>query len=316
MVDLAEARPPLISFVSPVYGCPESLGELTRRIRATCASNEWSFEIILVDDRCPKGSWEVIEKLVESDRAIEGIRLSRNFGQHPAIQAGLSRARGEWIIVLDCDLQDLPEETPKLFAAAMLGNKVVRAKRAIRRDSLHRRLISWAFYSMLSYLTRTRQSSQIANFGIYHRSVIGTIISWSEQMKYFPAVVEWVGFERTEVDVEHGERFSGKSSYNLARLFQLGLRIVLSFSERPLQLIVALGALISLLSFVISLFVLIGALRGAYDVEGWATTILSVWFLGGITIFVLGICSLYVGRIFAEAKNRPIFIIDEIIKSS
>lgn len=303
-----------LSFVSPVYGSPLSLPELRQRIHMVCEKNNWQYEIILVDDRCPRGSWEVVKKLAETHPEVRGVRLSRNFGQHSAIQAGLAHTRGEWIVVLDCDLQDVPEETPKLIAKALEGYKVVRARRTQRQDRLDRKLLSKAFYGVLSYLTSTKQNPEIANFGVYHRSVIDTITSWHEQVKFFPAIVQWVGYSATEVEVDHSERFAGSSSYSFRKLLRLGVDVIISFSDRPLRLIVALGMIISLISLAVSIFVVFGGMVGKFAVAGWATTMLSVWFLGGIIISVLGLSALYIGRILAEVKDRPTYIIDEVAK--
>jgi dolichol-phosphate mannosyltransferase len=303
-----------LSFVSPVYGSPQSLPELRQRIHAVCTKHGWPYEIILVDDRCPRGSWQIVEKLAEAHPEVTGLRLSRNFGQHAAIQAGLAHTHGEWIVVLDCDLQDVPEETPKLIAKALEGYKVVRARRTQRQDRFDRKLLSWTFYGVLSYLTSTRQNPEVANFGVYHRSVIETITSWHEQMKFFPAIVQWVGYAATEVEVDHSERFAGSSSYSYSKLLRLGIDVIISFSDRPLRLIVALGMIISLLSLTVSIFVLFGGLSGQFTVAGWATTMLSVWFLGGVIISVLGLSALYIGRILSEVKDRPTYIIDEVAK--
>jgi dolichol-phosphate mannosyltransferase len=303
-----------LSFVSPVYGSPQSLPELRQRIDAVCTKNNWRYEIILVDDRCPKGSWQVVEKLADAYPEVTGLRLSRNFGQHSAIQAGLAHAKGEWIVVLDCDLQDIPEETPKLMSKALEGYKIVRARRVQRQDRFDRKMLSWAFYGVLSYLTSTKQNPEIANFGVYHHSVIDSITSWHEQMKFFPAIVQWVGFAATEVEVDHSERFAGSSSYSYGKLLRLATEVIISFSDRPLRLIVALGMIISFLAIAVSIFVLWGGLSGRFTVAGWATTMLSVWFLGGVTISVLGLSALYIGRILAEVKDRPTYIIDEFAK--
>ena len=176
---------PYLSFVVPVYGSPESLEPLAQRVKDVCAGMGVSYELILVDDRCPKNSWLSIKRLAEDDHAIVGISLSRNFGQHAAIQAGLSRVRGEWVVVMDCDLQDRPEEVPKLWAKALEGFDVVRAKRANRSDPWYRRFFSRVFYTFLSYLTDTHQSPQFSNFGIYNRRVIEVITQWQEEFEIF-----------------------------------------------------------------------------------------------------------------------------------
>ncbi|MBV9564996.1 MAG: glycosyltransferase family 2 protein [Bradyrhizobium sp.] len=305
----AEGDPQLTwSFVIPVYGSPESLAPLCNRIREVCTGMR--YELILVDDRCPKGSWEEIARLTATDPAILGIRLSRNFGQHAAIQAGLSRAKGEWIIVMDCDLQDRPEEVPRLWSRALEGFDIVRARRLIRNDPIHRRLLSRAFYAFFSYLTDTDQNPEFSNFGIYNRRVIETITSWEEESKYFPAIVSWVGFSQSTLSVEQDSRFEGRSSYTFRKLLALGLNVIVGFSDKPLKVVMASGFLIALLSFGMAFFVLIAHLLGTLTVRGWASMTLSLFFVAGCQMFVVGLTGLYVGRILVETKGRPTFIID------
>lgn len=304
-----------LSFVIPVYGSPHSLRPLTDRIDAVCLSLQRSYEIILVDDRCPKGSWLVVESLVKAKPNVKGIRLSRNFGQHAAIQAGLMKARGEWIVVMDCDLQDQPEEVARLLNKAIVESyDIVRARRTDRSDSLYRRMASKGFYALLSFLTDTHQSAEIANFGIYNHRVINEFNRWTEQSKYFPAMIEWVGFNQTSIEIKHSHRFEGKSSYTIKKLFSLAGNIIIGFSDKPLKLMTVSGMLISLITCFGSILLLILHFNGAFRVEGWASVMLSLWFLGGFIIFGLGLTGLYIGRALIEAKGRPVFIIDSFLE--
>jgi dolichol-phosphate mannosyltransferase len=304
---------PYLSFVVPVYGSPESLEPLCRRVKDVCAGMSVSYELILVDDRCPKNSWLSISRLAEDDDAIVGLRLSRNFGQHAAIQAGLSRVRGQWIVVMDCDLQDRPEEVPRLWAKAIQGFDVVRAKRFTRNDPAYRRLVSSAFYRLLSYLTDTHQDPEFSNFGIYNRKVIEVITQWQEETKYFPAIVSWVGFSQSTLTVEQDRRFSGHSTYNFAKLVRLGVNVIVGFSDRPLKLVMIAGFAMALVSFGVASFILVSHVMGILTVEGWASIALSLWFLAGCMLFALGLTGLYVGRILVEVKGRPTFIVDRVL---
>ena len=168
---------PLFSIVSPVYRSEELVDELVRRIQASVSPLTEDYEIILVDDRSPDGAWVRIQAHAALDPRVQGLRLSRNFGQHCAITAGLDRCRGEWIVVLDCDLQDQPEEIPALFAHAQRGYDLVLAQRTNRQDSWGQKLLSLLFYRVLSYLTETPQDAAVANFGIYHRRVIAAVLT-------------------------------------------------------------------------------------------------------------------------------------------
>jgi dolichol-phosphate mannosyltransferase len=300
-----------ISVVSPVYRSGPLVNDLVTRVSAAVSKLTQNYEIILVDDRSPDDSWQRIQENCKKDPRVKGIRLSRNFGQHPAILAGLSACTGEWVVVMDCDLQDVPEEIPNLYQKASAGSDLVLALRSNRQDGWLKRAFSALFYRLLSYLTGTQHDARIANFGIYHHNVIGAILAMPEYNRYFPVMVRWVGFKMDTLAVAHGKREQGRSGYNFRRYFQLALQIVLSFSEKPLYLAIKLGLTIALLSFALGIYVIYRALRHNVSVEGWASTMVSIWFLGGLIIVVLGVVGLYIGKTFEQARNRPVFIIDQ-----
>lgn len=300
---------PHISIVTPVYGCKTCLIELYLRLKKSLEPITSDFEIIMVNDQSPDGAWDTIEELTKKDARIKGIDLSRNFGQHYAITAGLEYSTGEWVVVMDCDLQDQPEEIGKLHAKAQEGYDVVLARRHTRHDSFFKVYASQLFYKALGYLTDTQQDSSIANFGIYHRKVVNAICSMGDSMRYFPTMVRWVGYKQIAIDVEHASRTEGKSSYNINRLLKLGLDVVLSFSQKPLILTIKLGVLISLLAFAATILFLIKYMMGDIIVMGWITLVLSIWMLSGIIIIIIGIVGLYIGKTFESVKQRPRFIV-------
>ena len=301
----------LISIVVPVYGCSNSLETLYARLNKSLSTITDNFEIIMVNDASPDDAWDTIKELSEQDSRVKGINFSRNFGQHYAITAGLERAKGDWVVVMDCDLQDQPEEIVKLYNKAQEGYDIVFGKRENRQDSFLKKLGSKWFYKLLSYLTNTKQDSSIANFGIYSKSSIDAVLSMGDKLKYFPVMIRWVGFKSSTVTIKHASREEGKSSYSLSSLISLSIDIMLSFSDKPLKLAVKSGFIISTLSFVISLVILIKALVTDYIVPGWASTIMSLWFLGGLIIMVLGIVGIYVGKTFNQVKDRPSYLIQE-----
>lgn len=298
-----------ISVVAPVYGCKTCLAELYLRLKKSLEVISTHFEIILVNDASPDNAWETIEEIAKKDPRVKGIDLSRNFGQHYAITAGIELAKGEWVIVMDCDLQDQPEEITKLYSKAQEGFDVVLARRHSRQDTFFKVFASKMFYSTLGYLTDTEQDSTIANFGIYHNKVITAICNMGDSMRYFPTMVRWVGFKQTAIDIEHASRTEGKSSYNFKRLMKLGLDVVLSFSQKPLVLTIKLGALISLFAFGAAGVFLVKYLMGDIIVMGWITLALSIWLFSGIIIMIIGIVGLYIGKTFENVKQRPRFII-------
>jgi glycosyltransferase involved in cell wall biosynthesis len=300
-----------ISIIIPVYGCENCLRELNARIISSIKDLADDFEIIYVDDCSPDDAWSTIQVLSKTDTRIKAIKLSRNFGQHHAITAGLEKAIGDWMVVMDCDLQDCPEEIPKLFKKALEGYDIVYGQRILRQDNLFKRLFSKWFYSILGYLTDTKQDSTIANFGIYNKKVIQAILSMKDYIRYLPAMVRWVGFNYTAIEVKHAERAVGKTSYNIRKLIRLGTNVVLSFSEKPLHLVIRFGFLITLISFIFGVYYLIRFFAGKITVMGFTSLIISVWFLSGIIILILGIIGLYIGKTFERAKERPLYIIDK-----
>lgn len=286
--------------------------ELVRRIKASLEPITSNYEIILVDDRGPDNSWGRIEAQAALDARVRGVRLSRNFGQHRAITAGLDFSRGEWVVVMDCDLQDQPEEIPKLLAyAQQQPAEIVFARRAERQDTFFKRFFSRAFYGVLSYLTDTKQDPAIANFGIYHRKAINAVESLRESIRYFPTMVRWVGFRTGAVDVVHAERAEGTSSYNFRRLINLALDIILAYSDKPLRLTVKLGLLVSAASFLMVLVTFVRFLTGNILVLGYTSLIISIWFFSGLMLSVLGMVGLYIGKTFEQVKNRPIYLVDQ-----
>lgn len=302
-----------LSVVSPVYGCKSCLHELYQKLVQALQAITPHFEIIFVNDNSPDNAWGTIVELAEQDKRVKGINLSRNFGQHYAIHAGLEHATGEWVVVMDCDLQDQPEEIFKLYEKAKSGFDIVLAQRLVRKDTFFKRMFSKVFYSVLGYLTETKQDSSVANFGIYHKKVIAAILSMKDKIRYFPAMVRWVGFKLTAVEVNHQARLVGETSYNIGKLLRMALDIILAFSDKPLRLTVKFGFLISSLAFFAAIIQFVRYLHGDISVAGFASIIISVWFLGGIMILILGIIGLYIGKTFDRVKDRPVYIIQQTI---
>ncbi len=302
---------PQISIVSPVYRAEKILDELVRRIISSVEQITTDFEIILVEDCGPDHSWEVIERISSVNPKVKGIKLSRNFGQHYAITAGLDHAKGDWIVVMDCDLQDQPEEIAKLYTKAEEGFDIVLARRQDRQDGFMKRLFSKYFYRTLGYLTGSEQDEKVANFGIYSKKVIQAVVSMRESIRYFPTMIKWVGFRSTKLNVTHDIRFEGETSYNLKKLLNLALDIILAFSDKPIKLLIKSGLFISFISFLIAIFYMIKWIMGDIVVLGYTSMIVSIWLLSGFIIATLGVVGLYVGKTFEGVKNRPIYIIEK-----
>jgi polyisoprenyl-phosphate glycosyltransferase len=301
-----------ISVIIPVYGCDESLSELCERLTVSLESIVKKYEILLIDDCGVGNTWKIIQNITKRNGSVKGIRLSRNFGQHAAITAGLKESIGNWIVVMDCDLQDKPEEIVRLYEKAQSGVDIVFAQRIDRQDSFFKKSTSKLFYRVLGYLTETKLDYSVANFGIYDRKVINAILSMKEVHKFFPVMVRWVGFSSTSIKVAHADRAYGDTTYTLRSLIALSFGVMLSFSDKPLRLIVKVGFIVSSVSAIYVLSIVINVLLSGTTVVGWSSIMASLWLIFGILMSVAGVVGLYVGRTFDEAKCRPVYIIKAI----
>ena len=300
-----------LSVVVPVYRGAPFLHELHRRLVATLQPLVARFEIVLVEDGGPDESWSIIEDLARQDVRVRGVALSRNFGQHHAITAGLRHARGQWIVVMDGDLQDPPEEIAKLWAKAQEGHDCVLARRARRDDASSKRLSSWLFYRVFNYLAdlNYQYDGTVANFSMISRRVADTINGMGEAVRFYGGFLTWTGFAKAHVDVTHVRRRGGESGYTFLKLMRLATSIILAHSNRPLRLCVYAGLLLSALAFVGGLVHIVRVVVHGSPVMGWTSLIVSVWFSTGAIILALGILGLYVDRIFTEVKHRPLYVV-------
>jgi B-glycosyltransferase, glycosyltransferase family 2 protein len=301
----------MISIVSPVYRAEKILPILVSEINLVMERIGEDYEIILVDDRSPDNSWEVMKVLSSQNSKIKSIRLSRNFGQHSAIFAGLTKAKGDWVVVMDCDMQDQPKEIAKLYKKALEGYDIVLGQRENRKDKFLKKLSSKLFYKVFNYLSGGQFNNEIGNFGIYKKKVIDSILNINDYIKFFPLFINWVGFRNISIPIEHGEREEGKSSYSISRLLKLAFNVIISFSDKPLRLFINFGLGISILSFILGIYYLYLSITHKITQPGFSSLILSIWFLSGIIISCIGIVGVYLGKTFDQAKNRPTFIIDE-----
>ena len=305
-----------LSIVSPVYRAEKMVHMLVERIVKSVTTITEDFEIILVNDASPDASWSVIEHECAQDKRLKGINLSRNFGQHYAITAGLHYAKGEWVVVMDCDLQDRPEEIPALYQKALEGYDIVYARRKQRQDKWLKRTTSRMFNAVLNWLSGLKKDKEVANFGIYNRKVIAEYIKIPEYARSFGSLIRYLGFRTTAIDVQHALRAEGKSSYTLHRMLKLTFDVIISNSNKPLRMAVGLGFGMSVLSFLLALYNVVARMVGIISFPGYTTTVFSIWFVGGLMLFVMGVLGLYIGKIFDQVKGRPIYIVRNTINIS
>lgn len=302
-----------LSVIIPSYSCSKSLSELTERLINTLEKITNEYEIIFVNDASPENDWEIICDIAKKEKSVKGINLSRNFGQHYAITAGLQNASGEWIVVMDGDLQDQPEEILALHQKAIEGFNIVYARRHQRKDTFYKKISSKIFYKVLSYLTETEQDSTIGNFGIYQKKVINAILKMNDSIKYFPTMTQWVGFNKTAINITHSSRKIGSSSYNFKTLLSLALNNMITFSNKPLKVMINFGFFIVLITLIFGIGFLIKYFTGNIVVIGYTSLILSIWFLSGVIMMMLGVLGIYLGKTFNQVKNRPTYLISEKI---
>ena len=304
---------PKISVVSPVYGCKDSLHDLYKRLSHTLSHLSEDFEIIFVNDASPDNAWETIKTLATEDRRVKGINLARNFGQHRAIAAGLDHAQGDWVVVMDCDLQDKPEEIIKLYNKAQEGYDAVFGQRVNRKHSTKKRLASRLFIAVYDYLSDSKTDPTIGNFSIISRKVVEGLKRFKEQHHPYTFFVIWLGFKRAYVEIEHAEREIGSSSYNFKRLIQLAVDNIVSQSNKLLGMSVKFGFGLAFFSGLYGLYLILKYFIADEVAPGWTSVMVSIYFIGGLLFANLGLLGFYIGKIFDEVKDRPLYVIDEMI---
>lgn len=301
-----------ISVVIPVYGCRAAVRELYERLVKSLEVITKEFEIILVNDSCPQNSWEIIEQLCKEDSRVKGVELARNFGQIKAITAGLDYSKGDWVVVMDCDLQDRPEEIINLYNKAQEGYDVVFARRANRKDSFMKVLVSKIFYKIYNFASDGNYDPAICNFSISKRVVIENYCRMRELHRAFVIYVKWLGFRQTTIDVEHNERKEGKSSYNMKKRFKMAGEILTSQSDKLLKFTVGFGFVMTSISFLAILGLIINYFFGNVAM-GWTSVIATNCLVGGIIVMVIGLVGIYVGNIFMQSKQRPLYVVRQVL---
>ena len=299
-----------ISVVIPVYNSEKTLPELAQRLTAALKRLGAPYEMVFVDDGSRDGSAGVLSKEAKADPHIKFVKLSRNFGQHPALTAGLTAATGRWIVTMDDDLQNPPEEIEKLYAKALEGYDVVCGARVERQDTLFRRwgskLANWLMHKLFHNLS----PDSIGAFRIMSRRVVDEILRLPETHTYLAALVAWVGFPQTSIQVRHDASRAGRSRYSLSKLIFVWVNIAFGFSGYPLRLMVSSGFILSGLAFLILLRAFYLYFIADKPLLGYTSIFAGQMLFFGIILFCLGIIGEYLGRVYTEAQRRPYFIVD------
>lgn len=309
----------LFSIVVPVYNEDENIAELYRRLTATMDTiqnedaSESSYEIIFVDDGSTDTSWATIRELNKTDCRIKGISFSRNFGHHKAIAAGIEHALGNYVILMDGDLQDPPEEIPKLYEKIKDGYDIVYAIRETRDDSRGKKFSSKLFHRVFQIVAKVDIDPNSGIFRIINRKVVNALKRCEERSRFIIGLMSWAGFKNTGVLTRREARQAGKTKYNLVKSSLLALDFITSFSYSPLRLAAYLGAFIALISFIIGIFMLIKKIFFGIPVYGFTTIIVSVLFIGGVQLIIVGILGEYIGRIYTEVQKRPVYLLQDTL---
>jgi undecaprenyl-phosphate 4-deoxy-4-formamido-L-arabinose transferase len=307
---LAEAPLPVVSLVVPVYNEEATLEEVCRRALGTLAGFGKPYELIVVDDGSRDGTWAIVERLAAAEPAVRAVRLKRNFGQHPAMHAGLSRARGEIVVTMDADLQNVPEDLPKLIAAVEGGADVASGRRRGRDDSWGRTFPSKLVNGMLRRFTGVEIADFGCAFNAYSRSAIEPVLGVIGKQKFTKALVLSAGASVVEVDLSHQARADG-SRYSPFRLIRLALHVLAGFWPQPIQWAgVLIGAICGLLTIAV----------GVWGIVAWVINgdFPGLLFLGGLVLgvlavqgFILALVGEYLGRIQRDVEGRPLYTIDQ-----
>ena len=311
---------PEFSVVIPIYNEEENIPELYRRLTPVMESlceqvkcGRKGFEIILVDDGSGDSSWDLIKGLHDRDDRVKGICFARNFGHHVAITAGLDRARGRAVILMDGDLQDPPEEVPRLAEKLREGNDLVYGIRQQRHDPVLKKMTSWLFWWILRRFSGVDMPQGQTMLRIMSRRIVDSLNEMREHARFIHGMMAWTGFKTATLEVKHSPRTKGKSKYNIPKMFRLAFHAVTSFSTVPIKLATYLGFTSSFASFVAGLYFLYKKIFYGIPVTGYASIIVAIFFVGGIQMLVLGIIGEYIGRTYQEVQKRPLYIIKDAV---
>jgi glycosyltransferase involved in cell wall biosynthesis len=299
-----------LSIVIPVLNEEILIHELISRVKVNLKKITDDYEIVIVDDGSMDATWEKIKNESKSDMRVKGIRFSRNFGHHYAITAGLHHSSGEWVVVMDGDLQDRPEVIPDLYSQAQLGFDVVFVSRQNRPEKVYYKIAQKLFYRLLNITSGLNFNSEQANFSIISRKVVEAFNQFPEKSRFYVSTIKWLGFDSSEIRANHGTRSNGKPSYTLKKRIKLALDIIIAFSERPLKVVTTTVIILSLASLFISvLFILNEITNSSIETATFFDPAIFIFF--GANLFFLGIIGVYTSRIYDQTKMRPLYIIRE-----
>jgi polyisoprenyl-phosphate glycosyltransferase len=304
----------MISVVVPIYNEQENLPELRRRLCAALEQTGHNWELVLVNDGSVDGSERLIRQFNAEDSRIRLINLSRNFGHQPAITAGIHHSSGDCVVLIDGDLQDPPEVIPEMVARWAEGNHVVLGERRSRADRGRRRRLGFRiFYPLMRWLTDLPDGPDAGIFGLMDRTVIEQFNRLPERNRFIPGLRRWLGFRQVSVLYDRQDRAAGEAKQTLRRLAKYAMDGMFSFSYKPLRFVTYMGLFVAAASFLLAVFYVLDFFVRSKPITGFTTTIVTVLFLGGVQLVSIGILGEYIGRIYEEIKQRPLYIVQETV---
>ncbi|MHB8694628.1 MAG: glycosyltransferase family 2 protein [Solirubrobacteraceae bacterium] len=302
-----------LSVVVPTYGCAPCLHALHERLARTLARMGVEYELVFVDDGATDGSWDVLQQLAAGDRHIRAYRLSRNFGQHMAITAGIARSSGRWIVVMDCDLQDPPEQIPRLYAKALVGHEVVFARRLERPGSVLRRAAGELYFRLLNLTAGTDIDRSYGTFSIISRKVADAFLEFRDRDRHYLFILYWLGFNHSSIEFAYADRHSGQSAYGLRQLLGHALDGLVFQTTVLLRWIAYAGFALASAGALLAAYIIVVVLTGSTP-PGWASLAIFSLLLSGFVITSSGIIGLYVGKMFEQVKERPMYVVADAIE--
>lgn len=315
MPSIVRDQPIRLSIISPVYRAATVVPRLVQRIIDAVEPLEIPYEIVLIDDRSPDDSWVAIVEQAGKHPQVRGVRLSRNFGQHYAITAGLAQSRGDYVVVMDCDLQDNPDYIPQMYREIQNDCDIVLTRKINRNYSLWRRMTSSAFFIVYNWSVDNRLPKNIGGYSMISRKVVAAFLSIGDLHRHYSLMLNWLGFRRKVIDVIHDARAEGASAYSLRKLMHIAFDAVVVHSQKLMRLSLIASAMFLLGSVAMMLYVVIQAFRINY-LPGWPSLAVLILFCSSVSLAMIGVLGVYVGRIYDQVKDRPLFIIDETVPAS
>jgi len=303
-----------ISIIAPVYNESEVLLTFHQALSSVLRLQQHLYEIIYIDDGSQDNSYTVLKSIQIDDKHVSVIKLSRNFGKELAVTAGLEKAMGEAVIVMDCDLQDPPNHIPLMVEAWLSGADVVNMRRVGRKgDSFVKKLTAKYFYKLMKSISHIDIEENVGDFRLLSRKVVDAINQLPERNRFMKGIFSWVGFNKVTIDYQRMPRYAGNTKWPYWKLWNFALDGITSFSTTPLKISSYIGFLFALGSFFVGLFFLFKTILFGDDVKGFPTLFLTMLFMGGIQLISIGIIGEYISRIFIEVKARPLFLVDEYL---